>query len=99
MAKASQTIKVVLDGTKAGGDGLRIENASGSVIKGLVVNGFFGSAIDISSDSVGTRIEGNFLGTDPTGTLNRGTATTACKSSTGRGRPSSGAPPRPLATS
>ena len=65
-------LKIVLDGTKAGGDGLRIESASGSVIKGLVINSFSNTGIDISGDSVGTRIEGNFLGTDPTGTLDKG---------------------------
>jgi hypothetical protein len=65
-------LKIVLDGTNASGSGLEIENASNSVIKGLVINNFGGSAIDILGDSVGTRVEGNFLGTDPTGTLDRG---------------------------
>jgi len=65
-------LKIVLDGTGASANGFKIENASNSVIKGLVVNGFAGSAINISGDSVGTRIEGNFLGTDVTGTLDKG---------------------------
>jgi parallel beta-helix repeat protein len=65
-------LKIVLDGTNVpDGDGLDID-ASGSVIKGLVINGFGNSGIAIAGESVGTRIEGNFIGTDPTGTLDRG---------------------------
>jgi CSLREA domain-containing protein len=67
-------LKIELDGSNAGsgGDGLRIEGASNSVIKGLVINSFSGVGIDVFGDSVGTRIEGNFLGTDVTGTLDKG---------------------------
>jgi hypothetical protein len=65
-------LKVVLDGSNAGGDGLAIDGASGSVIKGLVINSFGNTGIDVFGDSVGIRIEGNFLGTDPTGTLDKG---------------------------
>jgi CSLREA domain-containing protein len=67
-------LKVVLDGSNAGSgrDGLAIDGASGSVIRGLVINSFGHVGIDVVGDSVGTRIEGNFLGTDPTGTLDKG---------------------------
>ena len=59
---------IELDGSKAGGgnDGLRV-TAGGSIIRGLVVHGFGGSAITLQGGG-GNRIEGNFLGTDVTGT-------------------------------
>jgi CSLREA domain-containing protein len=65
-------LKVVLDGSNANSDGLAIDGASGSVIRGLVINSFGNVGIDVFGDSVGTRIEGNFIGTDVTGTLDRG---------------------------
>ena len=64
-------LKIELNGTNAS-FGLQIHNASNSVIKGLVINRFSGAGIYVSGDSVGNRIEGNFIGTDPTGTLDRG---------------------------
>jgi CSLREA domain-containing protein len=64
-------LKIELDGTNVGGKGLEISTADNSVIKGLVINRF-GEGIDISGDSVANRIEGNFIGTDPTGTLDKG---------------------------
>jgi CSLREA domain-containing protein len=73
-------LKVVLDGSAAasGADGLRIEGASNSAIKGLVINRFSSDGIDVlgggAAGTVGTRVEGNFIGTDPTGTLDRGNA-------------------------
>ena len=69
---------VQIDGTDSPG-GLTVQ-ASHSVVKGLVLNRFSGGvAIDISpqrSAEVVTdvRIEGNFIGTDPTGNLDRGNA-------------------------
>jgi CSLREA domain-containing protein len=67
-------LKVQLDGTKVPDvNGLEIDTADSSVIKGLVINRF-GVGISIGGDSVASRIEGNFIGTDPTGTLNRGNA-------------------------
>jgi hypothetical protein len=68
-------LKIELSGNDVfGGSGLRITHVSGSsVIKGLVINRF-GEGIDIQGDTVGNRIEGNFIGTDPTGTLDRGNA-------------------------
>ncbi len=67
-------LKIELDGTNvAGGNsGLEILTADSSVIKGLVINRFRGPGIAISGDSVANRIEGNFVGTDATGTLDRG---------------------------
>jgi CSLREA domain-containing protein len=71
-------LKIQLGGSSAGSgaEGLRIEGASNSVIKGLVINRFSGEGIDVfgapSGGIVGTRIEGNFIGTDPTGTLDKG---------------------------
>ena len=41
------------------------------MIKGLAINRF-GDGIYIYGDTVGNRIEGNFIGTDPTGTIDRG---------------------------
>jgi CSLREA domain-containing protein len=72
-------LKIVLDGSNAGsgGDGLRIDGTSNSVIKGLVMNRSSGDGIDVlgggAAGIVGTRIEGNFIGTNATGTLDKGT--------------------------
>lgn len=68
-------LKVELDGTSVPfANGLEISNSDGSVIRGLVINGFT-TGIAIHGDSVGNRIEGNFIGTDVTGTLDRGNRT------------------------
>jgi len=65
-------LNIELNGTNAnGGTALDISNSSGSVIKGLAINRF-GEGISIEGDSGANRIEGNFIGTDPSGTLNRG---------------------------
>src|SRR5829696_4708902 len=66
-------LKIQLNGTNLPGqNGLEISNSSNSVIKGLVINRFGNSTIYIHGDSVGNRIEGNFIGTNPAGTLDRG---------------------------
>jgi hypothetical protein len=74
-------LKVQLNGTNADAVGIEIDGngASNSLIRGLVINRFGSSSIDVfsssiapSSPSTGVRIQGNFLGTDPTGTLDRG---------------------------
>jgi hypothetical protein len=49
---------------------LEIE-APGVVVRGLAINRASGSGISIRSGS-GSRVEGNFVGTDPSGTLDRG---------------------------
>src|SRR5215218_5439583 len=72
------SLKVALDGSNAssGSDGLSIDGGSNSVIKGLVINSFGNAGIDVfgfsTAEVVGTRIEGNFIGTDASGTLNKG---------------------------
>lgn len=62
---------IELDGENAGfaRDGLYIR-ASNSVVRGLIINRFDGSGIFIFGD--GNKVEGNFLGTDPAGTIDRG---------------------------
>jgi hypothetical protein len=66
------SLKIQLDGTNApGASGLAIV-ASNSVVKGLVINRFSFAGIFVNGATVGDRIEGNFVGTDPTGTIDRG---------------------------
>jgi hypothetical protein len=67
------SLKVQLDGTNAphGTNGLKIV-ASNSMVKGLVINRFSFAGIFVSGPTFGTRIEGNFIGTDPTGTQDLG---------------------------
>jgi hypothetical protein len=65
-------LKIELSGNgQLGMTALDISNTSGSVIKGLAINRF-GAGINIEGDSGENRIEGNFIGTDPSGTLDRG---------------------------
>lgn len=65
-------VQVVLSGLNAGAgaDGLHI-TAGGSTVKGLVFN-FFSSGITLSGGG-GNKIEGNFIGSDPTGTFSQPT--------------------------
>jgi hypothetical protein len=64
-------LTIELDGSQAGGaHGLGIACGQ-STVRGLVVNRFSG-AIVIGSSGNGNVVEGNFLGTDPTGTLAEG---------------------------
>ena len=64
-------LNVQLDGRFAStGGGLEIE-ANNTVVRGLVINNSRGSGISVRSGT-GNRIEGNFLGTDSSGTLDRG---------------------------
>jgi CSLREA domain-containing protein len=62
---------VELDGRGAGEftSGLRV-SGSDSVVKGLVINRF-GKGVEITGGT-GTRIQGNFIGTDPSGTVDLG---------------------------
>jgi Calx-beta domain len=48
-----------------------IITAGSSVVRGLVINRFNGEGIRVGTNG-GNLIEGNFIGTDPTGTLRRG---------------------------
>jgi CSLREA domain-containing protein len=64
-------LKIELDGTNAGvsnGLLLRGTGASNSVIRGLVINNFFSFGIYLLGGT-GYKIEGNFIGTDPSGTV------------------------------
>jgi len=68
-------LKIELDGTNAGSlpqtDGLELGPASSnSVVKGLVINRFAANGVFINGD--GSKVQGNLIGTDPTGTLDRG---------------------------
>jgi hypothetical protein len=61
---------IELDGSQAGfADGLRI-TAGNSTVRGLVIDNFSGSGIDLESNH--NIIEGNYLGTDVTGTHSQG---------------------------
>ena len=55
-------------------NGLAI-NAPDVVVKGLVINRFSGTGIFVFFDGSGAEIGGNFIGTDPSGTLDLGNGT------------------------
>ncbi len=61
-------LRIELDGSSAPGaflpDGLLV-SASDSVVKGLVINHFFGEGVQLSGSN--NRVEGNFIGTDSSG--------------------------------
>ncbi|MEY2875927.1 MAG: hypothetical protein RLZZ373_3298, partial [Pseudomonadota bacterium] len=62
---------VMLDGGYVAGTGLQVQ-ASGSVLRGLVISAFADTAIVVGAGVADTRIVGNYLGTDVTGTQARG---------------------------
>jgi hypothetical protein len=64
---------IELSGANAGltSDGLRLP-AGNSTIRGLAINRFGGAGIHLQAPGASNIIQGNFIGTDPTGTLNRG---------------------------
>ncbi len=69
---------IELNGSGLGGSslvsGVQI-NSSNCTVRGLVINRFQGAAVFLSSPSgttTGNLVEGNFLGTDPSGTLRLG---------------------------
>ena len=63
-------LKIELDGTNAS-DGLRIQ-AADSTVKGLVINRW-GVGVRISgSGATGNKVEGNYIGTNPSGTADLG---------------------------
>jgi CSLREA domain-containing protein len=64
-------LKIALDGGGNDSPGLEISNASGCVIRGLVVNGY-GRGLVVSGDSKGSRLTGNFVGPTPSGTEGQG---------------------------
>jgi hypothetical protein len=61
---------IQLNGTSANGHGLQL-NAGNSIIRGLVINRFGGAGIVASAGSLST-IDGNYIGVDPTGTVDLG---------------------------
>ncbi|MGI8586113.1 MAG: S-layer homology domain-containing protein [Chloroflexia bacterium] len=65
---------IELDGANAGNtSGLDIAvGGSGSTVDGLVINRFTGSGITLDTYSAVITITGNFISTDPTGTIVRG---------------------------
>jgi CSLREA domain-containing protein len=64
--------KIELDGTNAGStSGLGLAT-DGNVIRGLVINRFVAYGVGISTGSTENKIEGNFIGTDATGTRDLG---------------------------
>ena len=65
-------LKIVLDGIGVSGNGLQISDASDSVIRGLVVKRFSLAGIVVSGGSARNLIQGNFVGTSRSGTLDRG---------------------------
>jgi hypothetical protein len=76
LAKGTNAVlKIELNGVNSGfpapPDGLKISaDGSGSVVKGLVINRFGNQGVRIAGANV--RIEGNLIGTDPSGTVNLG---------------------------
>lgn len=67
---ASPTPPVIIDGGGAGmgANGFVIkDNADGSRILGLVINGFSGAGVQIQSTATDNVIRGNFIGTNPAG--------------------------------
>ncbi len=81
-------LKVELSGANAGNvDGLVLTSnvsstSAGSVVKGLAINRFQRSGI-VSAFTTGSSIEGNFIGTDPSGTQDLGNGFNGASLSTG----------------
>jgi CSLREA domain-containing protein len=70
LAKGDNAVlKIQLDGSLLGSvDGLHLDlGADNSVIRGLVINRFGDNGIRISAQNA--KVEGNFIGTDPSGTM------------------------------
>jgi titin len=64
---------IQLNGANAGttSDGLRLP-AGNSTIRGLVISGYGGAGVHVQAPGGTNLIQGNFIGTDPTGTLSLG---------------------------
>ena len=64
---SNAVIQIELNGSGAG-TGLNISGGN-STVRGLAVNRFGGNAINIGGNADGNVVEGNFLGTNPAGTV------------------------------
>jgi parallel beta-helix repeat protein len=66
-------VLIELNGTSAGAttDGLFI-SAPNVRVRGLSINRFGGSGVRVNDSTTGVSIDGNFIGTDPTGLITRG---------------------------
>jgi CSLREA domain-containing protein len=74
LAKGTNTVlNIQLNGTNAGEfrAGLNID-APNSVVKGLVINRFGSFGVRMLDGGSGSTVEGSFIGTNPSGTLDRG---------------------------
>jgi hypothetical protein len=66
-------LKIQLNGTNAGNASGLASRAANSTIKGLVINRFFDNGVQIDgSGATGNKIEGNFIGTNASGTQDLG---------------------------
>ena len=76
---------IELDGSAmaAGGIGFNFTGAAPSTVRGLVMNRWGTLAIQAAGAPVGTVITGNFLGTDPSGTIARGNGTAISPTASG----------------
>jgi hypothetical protein len=68
-------LKIELSGASVpGGYGLRI-GAANSTVKGLIINRWYGGVRMGGNDAKGNKVEGNYIGTDPSGTKDLGNLT------------------------
>ena len=64
-------LQIELDGSQAVGSSVSgltfVSGSGGSLVRGLVINRFSGNGLTLTANTEGTRIEGNFIGTDASG--------------------------------
>jgi hypothetical protein len=78
-------LKIELNGSGAGANqGLIVVDGSGSEIKGLAINSFRDNGIRITG-AESTKVEGNFIGTDPSGTTAKPNTNGGVRVSSGSG--------------
>ena len=70
-AATTHPVIVITPVTSFLGDGLTL-NSGGNTVQGLVIDGFQGAGLVLNSGSDNNLVVGNFVGTDPTGTVGRG---------------------------